>query len=113
MYILILITRILVELEGFVIDHFCTVSLCVFIVLRPTQELFTFEDVTIAGEVMQKGLCSAYVQGLCAGSDLYHATPAITCSLGFFSLIRRAAHPVVSNDTQAKDQAILAQNLTM
>jgi hypothetical protein len=30
-------------------------------------------------------------QGLCAGRDLYRATPAVTQDLGFFGLIRRTA----------------------
>jgi hypothetical protein len=38
-------------------------------------------------------------QGLWAGRDLYHATPAVTLDLGFSGLIRRTTHLVTPYDT--------------
>jgi hypothetical protein len=50
-----------------------------------------YGDVTITGEGLQKFRPTFVVQDLCAGRDLYRATPAVTRDLGFSGLIRRTA----------------------
>jgi hypothetical protein len=68
-----------------------------------------YGDVTIAGE----GLPMFGAQGLWAGRDLYHATPAVTRDLGFSSLIRRTApFSRLLRHTRGCGGSILTQILT-
>ena len=62
-----------------------------FIVLRPTQEYFSYMETTPLPVKGCKIRPMLGAQGPWAGRDLYRATPAVTRGLGFSGLIRRTA----------------------
>jgi hypothetical protein len=62
-----------------------------FTVLRPAQEFFTYMETSplpVKGCELRPMLS---IQGLCAGRDLYRATPTVARDLGFSGHIRRTA----------------------
>jgi hypothetical protein len=77
------------------IDTACVVFLHIYIdwlfVLRPAQEYFTYMETSLLLMKGWKFRPMLGAQGLWAGRDRYHATPAVTLGLGFFGLIRRTA----------------------
>jgi hypothetical protein len=80
---------------------------CLFNVLRPAQEFFTYMETAPLPKKACKFRPMLGAQGLWAERDLYLATPTVTRDLGFSGLIWRPPHSVASDDTHGNAEDLL------